>query len=183
MKFKDLPNLLSAVRILLVPVFVGFYVADMLYAAVITFVVAGLTDIADGYIARRFNLISNLGKILDPFADKLMQFVAFVCLAATDVIPMWMPMVYFLKEIGTLIGALFVFRKVKLVVKSRIFGKLATFFVFSFVSVIIAFPDFLSDETVNVICALMCLYFVFSCLMYAKTEIHGKIGKAKKENN
>lgn len=171
MKFKDVPNLLSMIRILLVPVFVYFYLSEYFYAAVITFVLAGITDVVDGYIARKFNFISNLGKILDPFADKLMQFVAFICLAATSVVPVWMPIVYFVKELGTLIGALFVFRKVKIVVKSRIFGKLATFFVFAFVSFIIAFPELLPESAVSVICFFMCLYFVFSCVMYAITEI------------
>lgn len=182
MKFKDVPNLLSVIRILLVPVFVYLYMSGKFYTAVFVFIVAGITDVVDGYIARRFNFISNLGKVLDPFADKLMQFVAFICLAITEVVPVWMPVVYFLKELGTLIGALFVFRKAKIVVKSRLFGKLATFFVFSFVSFIIAFPELIPESTVSIICALMCLYFVFSCVMYAITEIQGQIGKSKKEN-
>lgn len=179
MKFKDVPNLLSVIRILLVPVFVYLYMSEKFYTAVFVFIVAGITDVVDGYIARRFNFISNLGKVLDPFADKLMQFVAFICLAVTKVVPMWMPVVYFVKELGTLIGALFVFRKAKIVVKSHIFGKLATFFVFSFVSFIIAFPDLLPENTVSIICALMCIYFVFSCIMYVITEIQGQIGKSR----
>lgn len=179
MKFKDVPNLLSIIRILLVPVFVYLYMTENFYAAVAVFVVAGITDIVDGYIARKFNFISNLGKILDPFADKLMQFSAFICLAVNEIVPIWMPVFYFVKEISTLIGALFVFKKVKTVVKSHIFGKLATFFVFAFVSIIIALPGLFHENTVKVICLAMCVYFVFSNIMYAKTEIKGEVSKAK----
>ena len=81
----------------------------------------------DGYIARKFGFISNLGKVLDPLADKLTQMCAFICLYITELVPLWMPAVYFVKELSTAIGALFVFRKGKVVVKSHIFGKLATF--------------------------------------------------------
>lgn len=177
MKLKDFPNILSAIRILLVPLFAYLYMTERLISAVVVFVVAGLTDIADGYIARKYECISNIGKVLDPLADKLMQFCAFVCLTISDTIPLWMPIVYFVKEISTLIGALFVFKKVKTVVKSHIFGKLATFFVFAFVSVLIVLPDLFSDSAVTVICVVMCMYFVFSNLMYVKTEIRGEVGK------
>lgn len=182
MKAKHIPNILSAIRILLVPVFVLLYMNEYYTPAVVTFVFAGLTDVVDGYIARKYNYITNLGKVLDPFADKLMQFCAFLSLyfgPAGHVVPLWMPVIYFLKEITTLIGAIFVFRKVKVVVKSHIFGKLATFFVFVFVSVIIACPTLIPTDAVSVICALMCAYFVFSNLMYIKMEVREEVKKDK----
>lgn len=181
MKAKHIPNILSVIRILLVPVFVFLYIGKDYDSAVTVFVIAGLTDVADGYIARKYNYITNLGKVLDPFADKLMQFCAFLCLYFNAVVPWWMPVVYFLKEITTLIGAIFVFRKVKVVVKSHIFGKLATFFVFVFVSVIIACPTLIPADTVSIICALMCAYFVFSNLMYVKLEVREEVKKDKAE--
>ncbi len=180
MKKRDIPNVLSIIRILLVPVFVFFYLKGESTIAVAVFVTAGVTDVIDGYIARRFGFISNLGKILDPTADKLLQQAAFICLAITKTVPIWMPAIYFVKEMATLVGALLVFRKAKIVVKSNVFGKLATFFVLVFVTTIIAFADCFSYELTSIICMIICLYFVFSSLMYVKLEVKLGVDKAKK---
>lgn len=67
------PNLLSLIRIILIPVFGVLFYHDHVLAAVIVLAVSGLTDLFDGKIARRFNQVSELGKILDPIADKLTQ--------------------------------------------------------------------------------------------------------------
>ena len=70
MKLKNIPNILSVIRIGLVFVFIAlFFGLDQPYAALLVFLLAGATDVVDGYLARRNNWISNLGKILDPFAD------------------------------------------------------------------------------------------------------------------
>lgn len=183
MKFKDIPNLLSFIRLLLVPVFVTLFLKGNTTAAAIVFIFSGITDVLDGYIARKYGFISNLGKVLDPLADKLTQFCAFICLYITELVPLWMPVVYFVKELATAIGALFVFRKGKVVVKSHIFGKLATFFVFAFVSTVIIFGDKISHSAIVIACALMCVYFLFSCLMYVNTEIRNGVRAAKKEQN
>ena len=173
MKLKNVPNTLSIIRILLVPVFVYLFLSDKITAAVVIFILSGFTDVLDGYIARKFDCSTNLGKLLDPLADKLMQFSAFICLCISELIPYWMPVVYFVKEVSTAIGALFVFRKGKRVVKSHIFGKLATVFVFAFVSVVAIFGDRISRGVITALCVAMCLYFVFSNLMYVKTEVKG----------
>lgn len=176
MKMRHVPNLLSLIRLALVPVFIWFMAANKTVIAVIAFIVSGFTDVLDGFIARKFNCTSDMGKILDPLADKLMQFSAFICLAVSKLIPVWMPIMYFIKEAATAIGALIVFRKGKRIVKSHIFGKLATVFVFAFVTVMILFGGSISSGVTAVICVAMCLYFVFSCLMYVKTEVKGRHG-------
>ncbi|MBP3580865.1 MAG: CDP-alcohol phosphatidyltransferase family protein [Clostridia bacterium] len=174
MKKKDIPNLLSVIRILLVPVFVYMFMTGKHTGAVVVFILSGLTDVLDGYIARKYNYISDLGKFLDPFADKLTQFSAFVCLYLTQLVPLWMPVLYFIKELGTLIGALVVFRNKKKVVKSNIFGKLATFFVFAFVCVDILFGKDLSKGVVTGLCIAICVYFVFAGIMYIVAEMNSK---------
>ena len=94
----NLPNLLSLLRLCLVPVFaVVFFSPDPnshSWAALI-YAVAFATDIADGYIARRFDMITKLGRILDPLADKLMTFTVIICVALDGTIPMWAIAVFF----------------------------------------------------------------------------------------
>ena len=113
MKLKNIPNILSIIRILLVVVFVvvlfGF---DELGWALVVFLVAGATDIVDGYLARKYNWITNLGKILDPFADKLMQCTVLVSLWIKDILPWWFVVIYIAKEIATLtLGAIVIKRR------------------------------------------------------------------------
>ena len=81
-KILTIPNLLSCVRLALIPCFVWTYlVAGDPRATVLLLLLSGLTDIADGFIARHFHMISNLGKVLDPLADKLTQGAAAICVA------------------------------------------------------------------------------------------------------
>ena len=75
-----IPNLLSLIRILLIPVFVALFFHDEMIWAALILIISGLTDTLDGYIARHFNMITNLGKVLDPIADKLTQAVVAFCL-------------------------------------------------------------------------------------------------------
>ena len=99
MKLKNIPNILSVIRILLVFVFVYLvFVTDNLLAALFVFFLAGATDVVDGYLARRNNWITNLGKILDPFADKLMQCTVLVCLWIKNIVPIWFALAFFFKE-------------------------------------------------------------------------------------
>jgi len=184
MKKTDIPNLLSVIRILLVPVFVYLYIKGYRAYAIGVFITAGLTDVIDGYIARKYNCTSDLGKILDPLADKLLQLSAFLCLYQSKLVPMWMPVAYFSKELLTALGAAFVFRRKKLVVKSNVFGKLATVLVFAAVCIIAVFGENMPQSTVNIICICVCAYFIFSCVMYAFTEVKTMLyGKNEKASN
>lgn len=171
MKLKNVPNILSIARLLMVPIFVLLFLESFTAAAVAVFVIAGATDVLDGYIARKYSCTSTLGKILDPLADKLLQLSAFVCLWVEDYISWWMPLIYFVKELATALGALFVFRKSKAVVKSNVFGKLATVFVFGAVFVIALFGETIGNAGVTAICVLVALYFVFSCGVYCAQEV------------
>ena len=103
MKLKNIPNILSIIRICLVFVFVAFFLNDMIVAALVVFLVAGATDVVDGYLARKYNWITNLGKILDPVADKLMQCTVLVCFCEAGIIPLWFVIPFFAKEAATLI--------------------------------------------------------------------------------
>ncbi len=99
----NLPNKLTMLRVIMVPFFVAFLLLTPEYpsfkwVAFALFVAASLTDLLDGYIARKYNLITNFGKFMDPLADKLLVSAALVCLTALGFIPAWMTIVIISRE-------------------------------------------------------------------------------------
>ena len=123
--FKHLPNILTIIRFLLIPVIVLFALNNNYIAAIVVLTISGITDILDGYIARRFNLISDFGKLMDPFADKATQLTILVVLSIKGIIPFWIMLIVLLKEVLMIAGASFLYGK-ELVVSSKWYGKLAT---------------------------------------------------------
>ncbi|MDJ0349324.1 CDP-diacylglycerol--glycerol-3-phosphate 3-phosphatidyltransferase [Cryobacterium sp. PH29-G1] len=102
----NVPNLITVVRILLAPVFIWMLLADngadnaLRWAAAVLFIIAIATDGIDGMIARRHNLVTDLGKILDPIADKILTSGALVCLSILGELPWWVTIVILVREIG-----------------------------------------------------------------------------------
>ena len=107
-----IPNLLSTVRLALIPLIVWLYCGAENYgAAVAMILLSGLTDVVDGMIARRFNMVSDFGKILDPVADKLTQAALLICLLFTHKL-MWALIVLFtVREITMVIMGMIVIKK------------------------------------------------------------------------
>lgn len=147
MKFKSkyIPNVLSIIRILLVFVFLYFtFAAKNIKIALLVFLIAGATDVVDGYLARRNNWISNLGKILDPFADKFMQCTVLVSLCILDIIPLWFVIPFFFKEIFTLVIGLVVIKKRSVVIVSKWYGKTAVCVFYATIALSVMLEDFLA---------------------------------------
>lgn len=97
----NLPNQLTIGRILLVPVFVIVILSGMknaLFISAIIFAIASLTDFLDGHIARKHNLISNFGKLMDPFADKLLVSAALITMVELNLVPSWMVIIIISRE-------------------------------------------------------------------------------------
>ncbi len=99
----NLPNKLTILRVLMIPFFVLFMLLDITGAAdkwiaVAIFVIASLTDFLDGYIARKYNLVSNFGKFMDPLADKLLVSAAMICLVEMGRLPAWIVIVIISRE-------------------------------------------------------------------------------------
>lgn len=122
---KYIPNTLTIIRLLLIPfivinIFTGNYISAFIF-----FTLSGITDIADGFIARKYNVISSIGKLLDPLADKLTQIFTLTSLAYTKIIPIWILIIVLIKEFTMIIGASFLYGK-DVVVYSKWYGKLAT---------------------------------------------------------
>ena len=122
---KHVPNALTIIRFLLIPVIVISIFNGDYIIAFIFFTISGITDIADGCIARKFNLISNFGKLMDPLADKLTQIATIASLTLKDIIPIWILAIVLLKELIMIAGASFLYGK-DVVVYSKWYGKLAT---------------------------------------------------------
>ncbi len=141
-----IPNLLSFIRILLIPVFAYLYYNDMKIEAVAVLAASGLSDMFDGKIARRFNQISALGKILDPIADKLTQITIAVMLlldfkdAENKMINAfgWVFLVFLIKEAVMLIGGLVMLLMNIRPGAAEIYGKLATTIFYVGMTLIIA---------------------------------------------
>lgn len=98
----NLPNKLTMFRVILIPFFVVFLLVDITlydkWIALAIFIVASLTDLLDGKIARKYNLVTNFGKFMDPLADKLLVCSALICLVSLEKIAAWMVIVIIARE-------------------------------------------------------------------------------------
>lgn len=93
----NLPNKLTIARIIAVPFFIAAYYLEWHLAAFLIFIIASFTDMLDGQIARKYNLVTNFGKIMDPLADKVLVYSAF-CLMVPDPVPAWMLIIILARE-------------------------------------------------------------------------------------
>lgn len=100
----NIPNLLSFLRIALVPVFLWFLLDEFFLAAIVVLAVAGLTDFLDGYLARKLNQTTKLGKMLDPVADRLYIFATLLALSATGYVPWWLAGLVILRDVLMLVS-------------------------------------------------------------------------------
>ena len=98
----NLPNKLTILRVFLIPFFVFFMLVPVVpysnYIAVAIFIIASLTDLADGKIARKYNLVTNFGKFMDPLADKLLVCSAMICLVDLDRLSAWVCLIIIARE-------------------------------------------------------------------------------------
>lgn len=123
------PNLITSLRVILVPIFVIYLLDDRLTAALIVFVVAGVSDGVDGFIARAFNQKSQIGAFLDPLADKILLVAAFITLAARGFIPVWLTVVAISRDVLILLGVLILFiTRHEVVMCPSVVSKITTFF-------------------------------------------------------
>lgn len=137
-----IPNLLCYLRLLLLPVFAAFYSCEEFVLATVTVLLSAFTDVADGFIARKFNMTSELGKILDPLADKLTQAVVSACLLMRYPVMWILFSVIMVKESFQGIGGLLIYRKVRKMRSSEWFGKLSTAAFYTVMAYLVLFnPD------------------------------------------
>ena len=94
----NLPNKLTMLRIILIPIFIVVLMTGYYYISAVIFIVAAVTDALDGHIARKYNLITNFGKIMDPLADKLLVISALICLVELGDVAGWMVILILARE-------------------------------------------------------------------------------------
>lgn len=141
----NLPNKLTILRVLLIPVFVVFLLAKdaigpwSVYAALVVFVVASLTDMLDGKIARKYNLVTNFGKFMDPLADKLLVISALVCYVEMGRIPAWIVLIIIAREF-IISGFRLVAAESGIVIAASYWGKIKT--TVQMITIIFMMPDF-----------------------------------------
>jgi len=143
---KNIPNILTTIRFFLVPIFPVVYFSDLKnahYIALVIFVVAGITDFLDGYIARKYDLISKIGTVMDPLADKFMQLTALTSLTLAKALPLWILIIFLAKEFFMIAtGTILYWRKEnKMVIPSHVIGKIATIVSSLAVILLIIFPS------------------------------------------
>lgn len=189
---KHVPNILTIIRFFLIPFILFFIFTEQYIPAFIVLTISGLTDVLDGIIARKFNCITNFGKLIDPLADKATQIAILAALTFKGIIPLWMLIVVFVKEFAMIAGASFLYGK-ELVVSSRWFGKMATvifyiaivcsFIVTYWNSVLASHPEYSLSPLPHFDIYLYYLALVatvFSLIMYFRTFYQQ--GYLKKEN-
>lgn len=169
--FKYIPNTLTVLRFLFIPIIIDFIFKGNYLLAFIFFTISGITDILDGFIARKFNFVSNFGKLMDPLADKLTQICVLGSLVIVKIIPIWILLIVMLKELIMIIGASFLYGK-NVVVYSKWYGKLATvlFYLAIVISLItkqLGITGFWSNLDMTIYC-LALIATIFSLIMYIK---------------
>lgn len=138
-----IPNVLSMLRLALVPVFLTFIVIGDYVSALVVLVLASFTDLLDGYLARRLQQVTRLGQLLDPAADRLYIFAALVGLAANDLVPWWIVVVIVARDVFLLVLGVVLANHGYGPLPVHQLGKVATFALFFGVPVImlgLAFP-------------------------------------------
>lgn len=177
---KHIPNILTILRFFLIPFIIKYLMEDEFIIAFAIITLSGLTDVLDGCIARKFNFITNFGKLIDPLADKVTQILILVTLALKDIIPFWFLIIVISKELILIVGASFLYGK-ELVVSSRWYGKMATvlFYIAIICSLFIKQFDISFDFSM-IIYYLALIATIFSLVMYIKAFYLQ--GYLKKEN-
>lgn len=122
---KYVPNALTITRFLLIPLIIVLALNNNYIGAIIVLTISGITDVLDGCIARKYNLITDFGKLMDPLADKMTQISLLLTITFKQIISFWIVGIVIFKEFLMVSGASFLYGK-ELVVSSKWYGKLAT---------------------------------------------------------
>jgi cardiolipin synthase (CMP-forming) len=179
-----IPNLITTLRIILVPIFIIYLINERFLEALTVFVLAGLSDGVDGLLARLLNQKSRLGAFLDPLADKILLIAAFVVLAAGGFIPVWLTVTVITRDILILLGVLILFlTKQDIVIKPSILSKINTCLQLATVFVVLVRNHFnLFPSMIPIIYILTGVLTIASGLHYMRSWFQ-MMGEGPQDNN
>ncbi|MBR5154980.1 MAG: CDP-alcohol phosphatidyltransferase family protein [Clostridia bacterium] len=160
-----IPNILTTVRLIIIPFFAYFMlIGENFWISAVLFLLSGVTDVVDGWIARKYNMITDVGSVYDPLVDKLMQITSVVCLSIKGVIPVWIICVVAVKEISMIIVGIVLYIK-KIVVHSNWYGKAATVIFYMVISALILFPA-IGETLKTTLLAMLVIVLVLTAMGY-----------------
>ncbi len=167
-----IPNLLSLFRLVLIPIYMTIYLnakdtGDYITAAIIL-AVSCLTDAVDGKIARKFNMITTVGKVLDPLADKATQFTLIICLSVKHPILWTLILLFVMKESFQLIAGIITFKKGKMLSGALLTGKVCTTILFSSLTLLILIPQ-IPENIVSIITIVDAVFMLVAFGDYVRT--------------
>ena len=166
----SIPNLLSYFRLLLIPLFIQLYIRGDFTEALITLAASGLSDIIDGRIARKYNMVTDLGKVLDPVADKLTQCAMMICVATRYPAMWWLLGIHVVKELIMIVVGYYVLKKTDTVNSAIWCGKLCTGVIYAVMMSHVILPDI--PQSVSAASAAVCAgLIVLSLVVYTARYI------------
>ena len=169
-----IPNILTYIRILLVPAFVLVYTNSRSLSghiwAIAIVAISALTDIVDGIIARKYNMITDLGKIIDPIADKAMQFAMIFCVVVRYRLIWILFAIYAVKELVSLAFSSYLFKHGKHIEGANWAGKLCTVVLYAVMLALIAIPK-IPDRIVKIMIAVSAAFMVLAFIVYMSAYI------------
>ncbi|MGI5893375.1 MAG: CDP-alcohol phosphatidyltransferase family protein [Candidatus Merdivicinus sp.] len=173
----NIPNSLTVIRILLVPLFIWtfFHLSpEYAYVPVLLLLLSGLTDIADGFIARKFHMITPLGRFLDPVADKLTICTAIICLSLRHQIVWILVGIYVVKEVTLALIGLARLKSWRNSIAAKWYGKASTVLLYILMLSIMLFPT-ISDRVILILMIPPVIFIILSFIFYLKEiNIHKK---------
>ena len=161
----SIPNILSYFRLLLIPLLIVLYVQEDFTEALITLAASGLSDILDGRIARKYDMVTDLGKVLDPVADKLTQCAMMLCVAMRYPAMWWLLGLHVVKELIMLVMGWYVLKRTDTVNSAIWAGKLCTGVIYAVMMLHVILPHL--PQPVSVGCTIVCAgLIVLSLIVY-----------------
>lgn len=175
---RILPNILTMIRLIMAITFVPVFFYEQQnnpsgIVSLVLYTLASITDIVDGYIARKYSVISDFGKIFDPMADKLLQFLVSICISCVEPMFIIISIFLFIKEILMLIGAIVLYKQ-NIVVCSNLYGKLASVIYFLLFFTMLGFRQLLPASIKISFIVIFLTASVIAFLKYIQVYISAK---------
>ncbi|MBN2558513.1 MAG: CDP-diacylglycerol--glycerol-3-phosphate 3-phosphatidyltransferase [Clostridia bacterium] len=177
---RHLPNIITVLRLFAIPFFIYFMLEDRLFISALIYFTAAVSDLLDGYLARKWKVVSNFGKLADPLADKAIQIAALLLFCILGRLHFAFIIVLFIKESLMILGSYLLYKK-KIVVYALWYGKAATLLLNSAITWILLLD--LQIRPVNIIIGISMFMELLALALYTKRYFELKKQKAQESEN